>query len=101
MSGTLAITCLQVVEIDLSEVTSSSELHSILSEALGFPGWYGGNWDAFWDAITGLVPMPAQLKISGWGRFSRRLPGDARLMQKCFADMKAEYPERALDVAFD
>ena len=93
--------CLQVVEIDLSEVTSSSELHSILSEALGFPGWYGNNWDAFWDAITGLVPMPAQLKISGWESFSKRLPGEARLLKKCLADMKAEYPEHASDVAFD
>jgi len=95
------MTCLQVVEIDLSRVTSSSELHSILSKALGFPGWYGGNWDAFWDAITGLVSMPAQLKISGWDSFSRRLPSEAKLMQKCLADMKAEYPERASDVAFD
>jgi hypothetical protein len=44
--------------------------------------------------------MPAQLKISGWSSFSRYLPGDARLLRKYLADMKAEYPERASDVVF-
>ena len=92
---------LQTVNIDLSEVTSSAELHALLRESLGFPDWYGCNWDAFWDAITGLVQMPAQLKISGWDTLSRRLPGDAKLMQKCLADMKIEYPELASDVEFD
>lgn len=95
------MTRLQVVKIDLSGVASSDELHSTLRAALGFPGWYGCNWDAFWDAITGLVQMPAQLKISGWDTLSRRLPGDAKLMQKCLADMKIEYPELASDVEFD
>ncbi|RON62171.1 ribonuclease inhibitor [Pseudomonas fluorescens] len=95
------MTRLQVVKIDLSGVASSDELHSTLRVSLGFPGWYGCNWDAFWDAITGLVQMPAQLKISGWDTLSRRLPGDAKLMQKCLADMKIEYPELASDVEFD
>ncbi|MFJ2366961.1 barstar family protein [Pseudomonas sp. NPDC087697] len=95
------MTRLQIVKIDLGEVTSSDELHSTLRDALGFPGWYGCNWDAFWDAITGLVQMPAHLKILGWGTLSRRLPGDAKLMQKCLADMRIEYPELAPDVEFD
>ncbi|WP_030128916.1 barstar family protein [Pseudomonas sp. QTF5] len=95
------MTRLQVVKIDLSRVTSSGELHSTLSDALGFPGWYGCNWDAFWDAITGLVQMPTQLKISGWDTLSRRLPDDARLMQECLAAMKMEYPELASEVEFD
>ncbi|KAA0980600.1 barstar family protein [Pseudomonas sp. ANT_J28] len=95
------MTRIQVVGIELGEVTSSRELHSTLRDALGFPGWYGCNWDAFWDAITGLVQMPAQLKISGWVNLSKRLPRDAELMQKCLADMTIEYPELASDVEFD
>ena len=91
---------LQVVKIDLSEVTSSDELHSILKDELGFPGWYDCNWDAFWDAITGLVEMPEHLQISGWNMLSRRLPKDARLMQECLTEMKVEYPELASDVDF-
>ncbi|WP_085718572.1 barstar family protein [Pseudomonas sp. B28(2017)] len=92
---------LQVVKVDLSEVMSSDELHSILKDALGFPDWYGCNWDAFWDAITGLVEMPILMKISGWNTLSRRLPRDAKLMQKILEDMKIEYPELAPNVEFD
>jgi RNAse (barnase) inhibitor barstar len=96
----LTMSRLQTVNIDLSEVTSAAELHALLRESLGFPDWYGCNWDAFWDAITGLVEMPVNLQISGWQRFSSRLPRDARLMQKCLADMTTEYPEAAPAVVF-
>lgn len=92
---------LQMVKIDLSEVASADELHHLLRDALGFPGWYGCNWDAFWDAITGLVEMPERLRILGWDMLSKRFPEDAKLMQKCFADMKIEYPTLAPDVDFD
>lgn len=50
----------QLVEIDLRAITSAEELHSLLMESLNFPGWYGANWDAFWDAITGLVEMQGE-----------------------------------------
>lgn len=95
------MTRLQRLEIDLGEVASADEIHCILRDALGFPGWYGCNWDAFWDAITGLVEMPVRLRISGWNRLSRRFPEDAKLMQKCLADMKIEYPSLAPDVDFE
>ncbi|MCP3751515.1 barstar family protein [Pseudomonas sp. SBB6] len=92
---------LQVVGIDLGKVTSAKELHCLLRDALGFPDWYGCNWDAFWDAITGLVQMPRQLQISGWDAFSSRLPRDAELLQKCLAAMQVEYPQLAADVLFE
>ena len=91
----------QTVTIDLSEVTSSAELHALLRESLGFPDWYGCNLDAFWDAITGLVEMPLKLQISGWQAFSSHLPRDARLMQKCLEQMTTEFPEQAATVVFD
>lgn len=91
----------QTVNIDLSDVTSAAELHALLREKLGFPDWYGCNWDAFWDAITGLVEMPLKLQISGWQRFSSHLPRDAQLMQKCLEQMTAEFPEQAATVVFD
>ncbi|MDD1015066.1 barstar family protein [Pseudomonas rubra] len=92
---------LQVVVIDLNKVTSAEDLHYLLKDALAFPDWYGCNWDAFWDAITGLVQMPLQLQISGWDAFSRRLPRDAELMQKCLANMQVEYPQLAADLLFE
>ncbi|MBP0950315.1 barstar family protein [Pseudomonas alliivorans] len=95
------MTRIQVVQIDLGQVESSRGLHSALRDALELPDWYGCNWDAFWDSITGLVQMPVKLKISGWVNLSKRLPRDAELMKKCFAEMMIEYPELASDVEFD
>ncbi|WP_442961408.1 barstar family protein [Pseudomonas sp. BRG-100] len=71
-------------------MSSSEELHFFLKDALGFPEWYGCNWDAFWDAIMGLVEMPEHLKNSGWNTLSKRLPEDARLMHECLTEMKVE-----------
>lgn len=67
----------------------------MLGATLGFPNWYGRNWDAFWDAITGLVEMPTMLQLTGWSGFAQRLPRDAQLMQQCLAQMVTEYPDLA------
>jgi RNAse (barnase) inhibitor barstar len=63
------------VIIDLSAVQTPVELHHLLMEKLDFPGWYGCNWNAFWDAITVLVAMPEILQFKGWAGFELRLPG--------------------------
>lgn len=90
----------QLVEIDLKAVTSAEELHSLLMVSLGFPSWYGRNWDAFWDAITGLVEMPQTLKLLGWRKFSQRLPRDAALLQECLTEMQDEHPRFAPEVVY-
>ncbi|MCU7645930.1 barstar family protein [Pseudomonas piscis] len=92
------MTGLQRLDIDLSAVGSSAELHILLRDALGFPAWYGCNWDAFWDAITGLVEMPRQLSFHGGSTLSQRLPDDARLLAQCLERMHAEYPQWAPQV---
>lgn len=90
----------EVVEIDLTDVTTVDGLQLLLMDRLGFPGWYGCNWNAFWDAITGLVAMPRRLRVVGWAGFAARLPDDARLMRECLDDMAAQYPEDAAQVEY-
>jgi RNAse (barnase) inhibitor barstar len=80
------------IRIELGTVASSPELHTLLMKSLDFPGWYGRNWNAFWDAITALVEMPEQLVLGGWQEFSLRMPGEAQLMRKCLEDMSKQYP---------
>ncbi|MEU6540552.1 barstar family protein [Streptomyces sp. NPDC047000] len=41
-----------MITIDVSEVTDERALHLLLKRELGFPDFYGMNWDAFRDAIT-------------------------------------------------
>lgn len=90
----------RLVMIDLSRVSDTRMLHSVLSEALEFPGWYGGNWDAFWDAITGLVALPVELKFTGWASFEQRFPHDANIMRQCFSEMAEQYPAEASLVTY-
>jgi RNAse (barnase) inhibitor barstar len=90
----------QLVEIDLRAITSVEELHSLLMESLNFPGWYGANWDAFWDAITGLVEMPYTVRFLGWPQFSQRLPREAVLLKECLTEMQGEYPQLASKVVY-
>ncbi|OBV39677.1 barstar family protein [Janthinobacterium psychrotolerans] len=83
------------IRIDLSQVTSARQLHAALARALDFPTLYGNNWDAFWDAITGLVSMPQQLELLGWHALEQRLPHDAALLLQCLARMAQQFPSLA------
>lgn len=89
-----------VIEIDLSEILSTRELHVKLSHNLGFPDFYGQNWDAFWDSITGLVEMPKQLRFRGYQKFTERFPHEAQMLQQCLDNMVQEYPEWASKVEY-
>ena len=89
-----------LVTIDLSEINSPRQLHASLAAALAFPSMYGMNWDAFWDAITGLVDMPQQLELRGWQTFAARLPGDAALLQNILARMAQDMPALAAHVHY-
>lgn len=45
--------------IDLAGVRDQAGLLARLSEALGFPDWFGGNWDALADCLADLSWRPA------------------------------------------
>lgn len=90
----------QLIEIDLRAITNPKELHSLLMRSLDFPGWYGANQDAFWDAITGLVEMPVAINFLGWYEFSQRLPREANLLKECLTEMQDEYPQQASGVVY-
>lgn len=88
------------IEVELGAVASKQELHDTLARALGLPDWYGRNWDAFWDAITGLVEMPVTLRLSGWSKFETQLPADAQALRGAFAEMAWLHPDLASDVIY-
>jgi ribonuclease inhibitor len=89
-----------LVIVDMSEIASIDHLHEVLYEALDFPGWYGKNWDAFWDSITAVVEMPEHLQLIGWGQFAERFPQDAGIMKGCLVDMSNELPALAAIVRY-
>jgi RNAse (barnase) inhibitor barstar len=40
------------IVVAVTDAPSARSLHEKLAAALGFPDYYGKNWDAFWDCIT-------------------------------------------------
>jgi RNAse (barnase) inhibitor barstar len=71
------------LELDLAAVATRDTLFDLLARE-AFPGWWGRNWDAFWDCISSdLSMMPAVLRIRGFSHLATRLPRDAALLKGC------------------
>jgi len=71
-------------------VADAPQLHARLKTALGFPDWYGANWDALWDAITGLVELPAEVVFTGWAGFAARTPETAGTLRRILDRYEAQ-----------
>ena len=68
------------VVINVENIKDSQELHKLLKSELEFPHFYGMSWDAFWDAITGLVQLPEVTVIKGYKILKQDLPQDAEIL---------------------
>lgn len=69
-----------LVVVNVRCIRSLYELHSELKSKLGLPSFYGMNWDAYWDAITGLIELPETLIFEGWDMLSKTLPEDSKIL---------------------
>ena len=68
--------------IDLGNIDSVQELHLKLKTELGFPDFYGMNWNAFWDSITGLIEMPDEVILVNFEKLEDVLPSDAEILRE-------------------
>lgn len=56
--------------VDGRRVPDRPGLFAQYSTALEFPGWFGGNWDAFADCLQDLSWLPARGYVVLWNRAS-------------------------------
>jgi RNAse (barnase) inhibitor barstar len=56
LAGALGLDC---VNIDLDGCFEKADFLDRVSRALGFPAWFGGNWDALFDCLADLGWRPA------------------------------------------
>ena len=61
MSGQLEV---KVRNLDFSECRYLGEIYEVIKNELELPAWVGANLDALWDAITGIMYVPAEIRIS-------------------------------------
>jgi ribonuclease inhibitor len=89
------------IQIDVWDVRTSEALHERLADTLSFPDYYGRNWDAFWDCITGpeQSQMPMLLRVKGWATLNQRLPREARLFRECLDELSRVRPECRVELA--
>jgi len=68
--------------IDLVGCETKEAVHEIFKQKLRFPEFYGANWDAFLDAITGLVEMPNDVILINWQGFAEACPKDMQILRE-------------------
>ncbi|MGW5124687.1 barstar family protein [Streptomyces sp. NPDC004069] len=89
-----------MITIDVSGVTDERALHLLLKRELGFPDFYGMNWAAFWDAITGLVQIPEHVRFLGWDQLTDSVPHGAAMLRRALDSYQATYrPEFVAEVS--
>jgi ribonuclease inhibitor len=77
--------------VDLKAADTAEKLHTILSDALKFPDYYGKNWDAFNDVAMSSeshgVELPERAFFTSWWDLEETLPREAKLFTKCVKDL--------------
>ena len=80
--------------IDVGKERTADSLHGLLANSLGFPPYYGRNWDAFWDCVTDRdCVLPSKLMIAGLAFLRENLPNDARQLERCLLELADVRPE--------
>ncbi|WP_240478314.1 barstar family protein [Photobacterium aquae] len=84
------------MRIDLRMIESKIQLHELMANCLGFPDFYGKNWDAFWDCLCDLglrdSDLPKVIEFVGSSHLKSTLPECFESLKSCFDDLRREYP---------
>lgn len=49
--------------LDFTECKTIGELCAVIKTGLELPDWFGENLDAFWDSLTGIMYIPAEITV--------------------------------------
>lgn len=86
--------------INVGTVSNEQELHKLLQEKLDFPNFYGGNWNSFWDAITGMVELPETIIFENWILFEGELSKDASFLRNILNEFNGKYPSLKCNIIY-
>jgi|KBSMisStaDraftv2_1062788.scaffolds.fasta_scaffold1473776_1 hypothetical protein len=89
----------QLVRIDGSTVHDRQRFLAVAARAMRFPAWFGGNWDAFADAVMDLAWTPADAYVVILGdmqRFATRAPQAFHMVLSILEDAAEFWSERGV-----
>lgn len=84
--------------LDFSSCRYLGEIHEIIRTELELPDWHGANLDALWDAVTGLMYVPANVRIifKPETKASQNLSEEVEKIIAVFVEAEKEYGEIAV-----
>jgi len=85
------------IKIDGSKIADAKDLMSVLSLAMGFPAYFGWNWDALEECLADLEWLPADIYDFEWSAASTLLassPYDFFMFLEVFASVSREWHEK-------
>lgn len=89
MAGQLDV---KIRNLVFSECRYLGEIYEVIKNELELPEWFGANLDALWDAITGIMYTPAEVRISRMVGRSELLP-DVDEIIAVFHEAEEKYHE--------
>lgn len=84
---------LEFMQVDLKGVTGKTAFLKKAARGLGFPAYFGMNWDAFGDCLTDMSWRPAAgyvILLNDYRSFAAKAPADAQVARRIF-DSSAQY----------
>lgn len=90
----------KIRNLDFSECRYLGEIYEVIKNELELPAWFGANLDALWDAITGIMYTPAEVRIFRTVGRSELLP-DVDEIISVFRDAEEKYHEISVIVIPD
>ena len=88
------------ITVDLKGVSTKEKLQILLKQKLDFPNYYGENWDAFWDTITGLVELPEKITFEHWSDLEKTIPSEANSLKEMFDNFNKKYPMMKSEIKY-
>jgi len=89
----------ELFRVDGSTVHDRRRFLAVAARAMRFPAWFGGNWDAFADAVMDLAWAPADAYVVILGdmqRFATRAPQAFHVALSILEDAAQFWSERGL-----
>ncbi|WP_046215261.1 barstar family protein [Paenibacillus wulumuqiensis] len=81
---------MKTVWLNGEEFSTIQELHEQLKEKLELPEFYGGNLDALWDCLTGMIELPLELHWTNYGVSQERLGDQAERVRSLLEEAEEE-----------
>ncbi len=79
----------KTIIIDMTAIKTPKEFQAAIKTILDMSDFYGMNWDAYWDGITGLISLPDMLVLEGWQNYKELQKNDAELFEEIMKQYNA------------